>query len=65
MSKTYYKIWTYIEKINEDKDIYEDVEEPMGIGEFRTLKEAKEFRTDLFYSRPLLEDEEEKKSKKK
>ena len=30
-----YKIWIHIEKIDENKDIYEDVEMPISVGSFK------------------------------
>ena len=43
-SKTKYKIWIEIEKINEGKGVYKDVDEPISIGEFDNLKKALLFR---------------------
>jgi len=43
-----YKIWLYIEEIDEETDHYEDVMEPESVGgEFDSLEEAKEFRQKL------------------
>ena len=50
-----YKVWTYIEEIDEDNDHYEDVSTPLSIGEFKTKKEAEEFREKLFNNREVRE----------
>lgn len=42
-----YNVWTYIEEIDEDKDHYEDVGEPLSIGEFDTFGEADSYREGI------------------
>jgi DNA-directed RNA polymerase subunit RPC12/RpoP len=42
-----FKVWIHIEEINEDSDVYADVGEPWGVGEFDTLEEAEELREHL------------------
>lgn len=51
-----YKIWSYIEEIDESKDSYEDVSEPLSIGEFKTFDEAFEFREQLYLDRVEVEE---------
>jgi hypothetical protein len=45
----YYKIWLNIEEIDEEKDIYEDIEsEVSSVGpEFERFKDAKDFKNKL------------------
>lgn len=57
-TKVYYKIWTYIERIDEDNDSYKDVGEPLSVGEFLTLRKAEEFREDLFANREILDEKD-------
>ena len=52
-----YKIWTYIEEINEETDHYEDVSVPLSVGEFKTLKDAEDFRESLHDFRNILEED--------
>jgi hypothetical protein len=40
MSKTIYKVWIHVEKINEDKDVYQDVDLPLCAGTFKSSKSA-------------------------
>ena len=49
MTKPYYKVWMDIEFIDEDNDVYEDVDaEIMNCGEhFDTLEEAVAYRNSL------------------
>ena len=35
-----FKVWVHIEEINEDEDYYQDVGEPISIGEFEDLDYA-------------------------
>ena len=35
-----FKVWVHIEEINEDEDYYQDVGEPISIGEFKNLDYA-------------------------
>ena len=35
-----FKVWVHIEEINEDEDYYQDVGEPISIGEFENLDDA-------------------------
>ena len=45
----YYKVWTYIEKIDEDEDHYcEEVGIPKGVFEvFDTFEEAREYQETM------------------
>ena len=43
MSQEYYKVWIYIERINEDEDLYEDAAEPASLQyNFSTLERAQD-----------------------
>jgi len=44
-----YKIWLYVEEIDEDTDHYEDIESELcSVGpEFETLEEAQEFKDKM------------------
>lgn len=42
-----YKLWVYVEEIDEENDSYEDAGEPTSIGEFKTFKEADEYREEI------------------
>ena len=44
MGSDKFTVWVHIERINEDADIYEDVDEPHSIGEFDTQEEAESAR---------------------
>jgi hypothetical protein len=39
-----FKVWIHIEEIDEDEDLYEDVDIPYAVGEFNTLEEAEKLR---------------------
>lgn len=53
-----YKIWTYIEEIDENNDYYEDVSTPVSIGTFKTKEEAEEYREHLHGIRNEVEETE-------
>lgn len=46
MSK-HYKIWMYIEEIDEDTDNYEDVVGPISYGQYTTQEAAEEILEDI------------------
>ena len=57
-----YKIWTYIEEIDEDEDHYEDIDLPKGVYEvFDTIEEARAYQDTILghgmYDNLLEEDE--------
>ena len=55
MTKTY-RVWVEIEKIDEEDDCYENVSEPVPLGDFDTLEEAEMFQQTLYeesLSRPI------------
>jgi hypothetical protein len=35
-----FKVWVHIEEIDEEEDLYEDVDLPFSVGEFDTVEEA-------------------------
>lgn len=43
-----YKVWISIEEIDEEHDVWETVDEPMGLGTFKTFKEADRFRSRVY-----------------
>jgi len=44
----YYKIWTYIEEIDEDEHHYEDIDLPKGVYEtFDTIEEARAYQETI------------------
>ncbi len=49
----YYKLWTYIEEIDEGENHYEDIGEPLSIGTFKKREEAEDFREDLHKTRSM------------
>lgn len=42
-----FKVWVHVEEINEDEDYYQDVGEPISIGEFDDYWEARFAMGDL------------------
>ena len=46
MIKTY-RVWVEIEKIDEENDSYENVSEPVPLGDFDTLEEAEVFQQTI------------------
>jgi hypothetical protein len=42
-----YKLWVYVEEIDEEKDLYEDIGEPHSCGTFETLEGAEAARLKL------------------
>ena len=46
MLKTY-RVWMQIEKIDEEDDCYENVSEPVPLGDFDTLEEAEAFQQTI------------------
>lgn len=42
-----YKVWIQVERVNDEKDIYENIVEPDLCAEFKTEKEASQFAVQL------------------
>lgn len=43
-----YKIWTYIEEIDEDENHFEDIDTPKGVYEvFDTVEEARAYQESI------------------
>jgi hypothetical protein len=55
----YYKVWAYLEEIDESENHYEDIGSPLSIGEFKTPEEAETFREMLHGFRVVLNEEPE------
>ena len=44
---TEYKVWIHIEEIDEEKDHYQEIEEPQEVGRFKSEQDAKQLADDL------------------
>jgi len=45
-----FKIWIHIEEINEEENSYQDVGEPISIGEFNSLRFALDMRDTIYHA---------------
>ena len=46
-----YKVWIHIEEVNDDEDYYQDIGEPVPVGEFENLDDAVYAVADLANAR--------------